>query len=198
MLQAQFGYEDWSILELQETIWVEGIDDTRTVWTTSFGRDDFGVWSRVDLSSDRNWRTATNAEDGTFASCNGYGAGRMEPSDDWLVSPIIITRPSSRVIFELETKKDFDGPDLQIWVIKAKISPEETAGEASIFDLTPQASLPANRESWRASGELEVPAEIRAQGPFRIGIRYVSNGGRTGDAARWGVRSLKVTSIARD
>ena len=52
----------------------------------TFAGGSLGLWRAVSVASNEDWE-ASERDGLTFAEANGFGAD--EPSDDWLVSPVI-------------------------------------------------------------------------------------------------------------
>ncbi len=178
---------------LNSTVWELAADQNYVVFETPWGRD-LAPWTTVDVRSSRNWYGVQTPDGGTIASCNGYRADNDEPSDDWLISPKIVIAPDQRATFQFETKKGFDGPDIQVWLLQDPGDHVTDPSSYTVEELTSQLVL-SIRGRWTHSGILTFPgAETKTNGSeFRIGIRYVSTGGRSGQSARWEVRNPVIS-----
>jgi len=149
----------------------------------TFADGSLGLWRAVSVASNEDWE-ASERDGLTFAEANGFGAD--EPSDDWLVSPVIDFDLSTGEVLTFDSIRGFSGPDLEILVstdYAGGADPSTATWEAE------SATLSGGDFDQVGSGDIDLSS---VEGTGYIAFRYKADGTGAGEAALWRVTNIKL------
>ncbi|MEX0330434.1 MAG: choice-of-anchor J domain-containing protein [Puniceicoccaceae bacterium] len=147
---------------------------------------DLGDFTTVSLASDRDWNHNTFGGNG-FADINGFSADVA--SDDYLISPAIDLAGTTEPTLLFNTAKNFDGPDIDVW-----ISTNFDGVNPALAEWTPlAATLSADDYDIIPSGMIDLSTYIGQT--VHVAFRYLSAGTGPGEAPVWQVHDFLVYDV---
>ena len=164
-----------------------GIDPgTVTILEQGFNDREHG-WERKSIASRNDWHLSSY-DDRTFMKISGYKAD--EPSDDWLISPLLKLANYRDVVLQFETAKNhsdiMDG-------LEVMISAEYISGEdiESVQWYHLPAEISQGKYEWVHSGYLNL--DRYREKNVHIAFRYRCSSTRK--ATSWELDDVKITGI---